>query len=234
MFASLIFNNNSVKNKLVDKNIINSKLTDAQLSEFSFSPVQNINDELDTNVFETSLGSTTLPNYMATSFHELVMFLNDKTTGYTWAVDYDKIVVSHASPFSIVENTFSSLILGCTNFITSSTSHEFDYVGLFPYSEHVIMANELFPAREMSETGYYFKSFLIEGDEFWSGKVIDNLTLMNTMESVISISALIRGVSINVGVKMNDGTIKLVTLRKTRPFSMKLYFSRRDAAAVWF
>lgn len=226
MFASFTFTDNNTRKSILDPQTMNNRVRFGQIAEVSFSPTPNINSDIDTNEWVTTIDTSILPEALITTIDELVAFLNIKTIGYTWASDFDTITVTHGTPFAISNNYLSRLILGCTDFTSVVASHTFNYVNLFPYSENIIYANTLLPAMEMSETEYYHKGYQINGSEFWNGSkiIFDTESLINRNDINISVSTFGR-VSINIGVKMNDGIIKRTILRPTKPFSIKLYFT---------
>lgn len=225
MFVSLTFTDNTTEKTPFDNNRLSDKYKNGLIAETSFSVVPNINTGLDVATWETSLDSTVFTTTLITTIENLITFLNAKTTGYVWTSDYDSITVDHASTFTITENNFSSLILGCTDFTTTATSHTFNTVGLFPFNRHIIYSNSLMANREMSDNLSFFQSFQITGDEFWYGKTVkfDSTDIINLYDQTISVSDF-QNILFNVGVILNDGTVKRINLTKTRPFTIKFSF----------
>lgn len=229
MFVTYTYTENNSSKSPTDLSELSTKTNYGQLDQLSFCAIPNINVELETNIWLTSIDSTTFNTTMLTTFNELTTFLNAKTTGYTWTLDYDYLTVTHASAFTVTENYFSSLILGCEDFTTSATSHTFNYIGLFPYSRHVIENNNIFSSKEMNTEKKYYSSFLIVGSEFWNGKVVDfdATSILNQKEDRLSTAAFSQ-TKMNVGVILNNEVYKRIALRKTRPFTIKFYFENSE------
>lgn len=228
MFLSFNFTEENQLITPIDSNRIGTKTNFAQINDIQFPPIAPISTDLDTNIFSNSLGDMNLGDQiMPSDLGDLCTYLNGLNSNYTWSYSYGKITVTNANNFTINDTKFSKLILGCTDFTTSSNSHTFNNPSLYPFSHYIILSNELLGSREMTNNKYIFKSFVINGDEYLNGMGLrfDSSDLINQSPIKFSRDTISQGINIPFGVLLNDFTTKIIKPTKTRPFSVTIFYT---------